>query len=789
FNYNGIYGFQSPTKLPETLNAFEQASAINHQLKYIGVPANDPRYYAADELDYFRNNSFSWVDALWRNPYTTQHNVDVSGGSQNVKYFLGSSYNYSTGSFDNIDFKKFNLRGNLDVNLSRNIKISLDLNTDTRNTSGPSWDVNNLRYEDLYKAIAFRSAMVPPYINGEPVGNFVEWHPGSVLNLEAGYNRRRWTGLNAQAAINYTVPFVKGLSARASYNRYNRDIYQKNFNLPYNMTLFNLTGTNNHIIGTDPVGVRPRAAQEFLNSRYENIWRYQVNAQINYKRNFGRHGIDALAVYEQAEDYSTNFNAQRNEFISPVLDQYSGGSPVNSVANGSEFENGRLSYVGVLSYNYAQKYMVEGSFRYDGSAIFAPENRWGLFPALALGWRISAEPFFEKFKFISDLKLRASVGILGQDNVDPYQYIQIYQPTNGAVFGTPTTGVEQGVLANPAITWEESKTYNLGLDSRFWNDKMTLKLDVFRREAYNILGPPTETLPNTLGIPVGDQNYRAVNSKGFEIELGYSATSRSKNGLSFNARANFGYATNEVIRTNEAENIRSYLRQTGANTGRIFGYIATGVIRTQDELSKLPAGYTILGVAPQLGMLNYKDIRGVTSDEPDGRITVDDREVIGQYNSPPINYGLTLGTTWKSLSVDILLQGFAGSFAMLPTAGRDIQARVEESSYRFWADSWSPENPNGKYPGYRVTGFRTRFDESTMFLVNNSFLRLKNINISYSLPKQTFQRIGLTNVRVFFTGSNLFMIYSKNDIYDPEMNNIQSYPMMKNFSFGLNVGL
>ncbi|HYK55158.1 MAG TPA: hypothetical protein VEV15_01685, partial [Flavisolibacter sp.] len=181
----------------------------------------------------------------------------------------------------------------------------------------------------------------------------------------------------------------------------------------------------------------------------------------------------------------------------------------------------------------------------------------------------------------------------------------------------------------------------------------------------------------------------------------------------------------------------------------------------------------------------------VTSDEPDGKITAEDRDVIGQYssNSAPINYGMSLGASWKNLSVDVLLQGVSGGYAMLPTAGRDIQARPEESSFRYWADSWSPENPNGKYPGYRVLNYRTRYDESTLFLMNNSFLRVKNISVSYGLPKSITQKAGLNTIRIFFTGSNLFMLYSGNKIYDPEMNSITSYPMMKAYSFGLNLGL
>ncbi len=220
-SYSGLYGFQEPTKIPETLNAFEHASAINHQLRYIKTPESDPRYYSQDELDYFANNSWNWVDEMWKNPLTTQHTLDVSGGSKNVKYFLRGSYNYSSGSFNNIDYRKLNLRGNVDVSLTKNLRVSLDINTDTRTTNGPSWDVNNWRFEDLYKALLFRPSMVPPYVNGLPVGNWVEWHPGVVLNPDAsGYNKRKWTGLNTMVTLNYNVPFVKGLSAKASINRY-----------------------------------------------------------------------------------------------------------------------------------------------------------------------------------------------------------------------------------------------------------------------------------------------------------------------------------------------------------------------------------------------------------------------------------------------------------------------------------------------------------------------------------------------------------------------------------------
>lgn len=793
-NYNGIYGIQTPTNIPESLNAFEHASAINHALRYNNVPETDARYYTQDELDYFRNNSWNWVEELWRDPITTQHALDVSGGTEHVKYFLGGSYNYATGAFDNLDYRKLNVRGNVDVSVTENLTVSLDLNTDTRNTNGPSWDVGNWRQEDLYKALMLRPSMVPPYVNGLPVGNWVEWHPGVVIDPAlAGYNKREWTGLNTMFTLNYEVPFVEGLGVKASINRYKRDTYNKQFNLPYEMTLFNTLGEHNHIVGDQPVGIRPRAAAEFLQSRYEQLKRYQFNAQLNYQRNFGKHNVDALLVYEQAEQDDIWFNGRRDDFISSSIDQYVAGSPApeNSAVDGTHIQSARISYVGLASYNYDQRYLLEASFRYDGSVAFAPENRWGFFPAGSVGWRISNEPFFN-VDFIDDLMIRTSVGVLGNADVGNFQWMQSYDIVYGAIFDEPSFGLQPGVLANRDITWEKSLSYNAGFDTRLWDSRISLKLDLFYRNTYDILGSRQLSLPSTFGALMPDENYQEIDSRGFEVELGYNSQFEgSQSPITYFVRGNFGYATNEVVLLDEAENIRPYQSKIGrpVDSDELFGYVATGILRTQAELDALPEGYTILGIEPQLGMLNYQDIRGPNSDEPDGRITEDDQTYLAKYNVPPMNFGLSLGASWGSFSIDALLQGVAGHQIMMHTNGRDIQARAEESSFGYWADSWSPDNPDGAYPGYRNTHYRTRFDESSFWLQDGSFVRLKNLNISYSLPEGLTSRINANNIRLFFTGTNMLLLYSGVKTHDPEVNNIRAYPMMKTYSFGLNINL
>ncbi|WP_114781867.1 SusC/RagA family TonB-linked outer membrane protein [Botryobacter ruber] len=792
FSYSGTVGVQTPTKIPETLNAYEHASQINHQLRYNNIPESNSKYYTQDELEYFKNNSWNWVDEMWRDPISTQHTLDVRGGSDKVRYFMGGSYNYATGSFDNLDYKKLTLRGNIDVSVTKNLKVSLDFNADRRNTNGPSWQAGNWRQEDLYKALLVRPSLVPPYINGQPVGNWVEWHPGVVIDRsKAGYIENEWTGMNAIVSLNYKVPFVEGLGLKTSINGYKRDRYNKQFNLPYDMTVFNTLGEHNHIVGDVPVDSKTRAAQEFLQSRYDKMERYQFNTQLNYQRSFGDHNLDGLLVYEQAEQDDTWFNGRRDEFLSPAVDQFVAGGTVNSQVDGRQSQSARISYVGLVGYNYAQKYLLEASFRYDGSVIFAPERRWGFFPSASAGWRVSEESFFrDNVGFINDLKLRASVGMLGNDNVGDFQWQQSFSIPDGAIFDNPTRGLQPGVLANRNITWEKSLSYNAGIDTRFLNNKLNLKLDAFYRNTYDILGSRQLSIPSTFGANMPDENYQEVDSRGFEIELGYNNKfGAGKNTVNYFVRGNFGYATNEVIKYDQGENTRPYQSVIGRPIGGIRGYVATDIIRTQDDLDALPSGYTILGAQPQLGMLNYKDLRGPNSDEPDGRITSDDMEFIADYRVPPMNFGFSLGASWRSLSIDALFQGVAGSYAMLSTVGRDIQARTEESSMAYWADSWSPENPDGQYPGYRGGGYRTRFPESTFWLQDLSFMRLKNLTISYSLPKKLTQGLKIENTRVFFNGTNLLTLYSGTKLYDPEINTINSYPMMKNYSIGLNIVL
>ena len=806
FSYNSSVGTQEPTRIPPSLNAFQHATAINNALAYSKIPTTDARYYTPDELDYFKTHSWDWIQALWRDPMDAQHSLNIRGGAEGVRYFLSGSLLDATGSFDNLSFKRITTRGNLDVDLTDRLKASVDFSSTRRDRHGPSWGINasgvqDWGQEDLYKALALRTRMVPPYIDGLPVGNWVEWHPGVVISNESGYNKVNWLEYNATARLTYRLPFVTGLNATLAYYKGYAEGYRKQFNLPYQMTVFNTTGTHNHIVGDQPVGLRPRSDIDFLlnNDGRDNF--YQVNAQLNYVGAVGNHHFDGLLVYEQAASDSSWFEGQRNAFISPNIDQFVAASSEDSWVDGRQQQRARSSYVGSLGYDYARRYFLQTSFRYDGSVIFAPEHRWGFFPSISAGWRLTDEPFF-KSKFFDELKLRASYGIVGNDAVDPFQWRPGYDFELGAIFDSPTLGLTPSNLANRAITWEKAKSYNFGVDSRFWHNRMSVTVDLFYRNTYDILGSPQQRVPSTFGGVLADSNYQEIDAGGFEVELGYDGTAGdAARPIRFSLHGTLGYATNRIVRLNEAQNIRKYQSRIGRTTApnsSCFGYVYGGMLRTQADIDALPPNYTIIGVPPQLGMLNYKDLRGVGqgNDAPDGKITSDDQNWICDYDSPPLSYGITLGASWRGLRFSALLQGAAGFKRMMHANGRDIQARAEEASYGYWADSWTPDNPDGAYPGYRIpftggSSYRTSYPVSSFWLRDASFLRLKNLTVSYLLPERLTNALGVSTATLHFTGTNLLML---NDHFgdwgfDPEMNNIRSYPLMKTFAVGMDVSL
>ncbi|MDR1103486.1 MAG: TonB-dependent receptor, partial [Tannerella sp.] len=812
--YNGSYGLSDPTRIPTMQNAYEHATFINDGLRVGGANATDANWFTDDELAHYKTHSYDWIKEAWRNPMLTQHAVNVSGGNQHVRYFIGGSNYYETGGFDNMNFNKYTLRGNVEANITKNLIASLNLNLDTRKDHKPYWVNDNDRdsMDDTWSSfLLLTSAFFPPYINGLPVrpATFAQTsHIMEVINRGGEvYNNRKYTNQEASISLQYNVQSVEGLSLKALYNHYNRQQFTKKFNIPQTLHVFKTAGEHGHIVTDEPTGETWTRGGDgnILDERYDDDNSYQFNAFANYDRTFGNHSISAVFIYEQAEGTGDWFKASTKNFINAAIDQFPAGSKntADFGVDGNGFEYGRQSYAGRIHYGYADKYLVELSARYDGSVRFAPDRRWGFFPSASAAWRISEENFFrENVSFVDQLKLRGSVGLLGNDFVDvngdgvadSWQWMSAYGFDRGAEYGGAANGLKAGVIANPEITWEKSLTYDGGLDLAFLNNRLTASLNLFYKHTYDVLGSRIKVLPVTFGGNMPAENYGVVDSHGYELELGY--IDRIGDDFTWHIGGNLSYSTNKIVEIDEAENIRPYQSKKGLNDDREMGFVYTDIIRTQADLDALPEGYTINGDVPQLGMLNYKDIRGVTGDAPDGKITAEDRDWILEHKLPPVSYGIYLGAEWKNLALEVLFQGFAGHDVIYEQ--RKVSGGTNEKNYAFWNDHWTPENSGAKYP--RAESSRYMWGDmaaSSFWVKDGSFLRLKNINLSYSLPKPFLSKVRISQAKVLLTATNLFLLIDHIKDFDPELGinsgiaatgngNITRYPPMKNVSLGLN---
>jgi TonB-linked SusC/RagA family outer membrane protein len=599
---------------------------------------------------------------------------------------------------------------------------------------------------------------------------------------------------------------------------------------------------------------------------------YQFNAQIDYARTFGKHDVSAALIYEQAANNGEDVKARKSDYVvfdRPFFTDFGGTDRTRWGLDGSGWESGRVSYIGRANYTYDSKYLAEFSFRQDLSSKFGPKrkNRAGFFPSAGLAWRMSEEGFIQNgLPWINNLKLRGSIGLTGNDAIDADQwYAKANIGEDGYYTGgaaNPSAGTSFGKVPNLLITWEKSLYHNIGLDVGFLNNLFTFSGQYWFKHTYDILGNPISTIPDTFGGEFGDINYGKANSFGLDFELGFNK--QINKDLFVYAKGNFGWSGNKLIEYAEG-NIQPWLSKIGKNWDRIAGVQADGVIQTMRDTGKtqpkhpntsaanspdgmvklyeittstggkyiIPADYWYTDSSRFIDNGNYNSLRpgwvfyrdlgvrdngdGTTSGTAgyyDGNAT-DQTWKIDHLN-PPYNYGLLLGANWKGLSLDVFLQGTAGNQKMLFLENQ-ANTYWYGSGFDFWmSDSFSAiDNPTGKYPLIVNAPADTGFGGGSTFWVRDaSFLRLKNVTVSYDLPKKILSKSGLSAVRVYVTGNNLALLWNPLKWYDPEMSGGSSrqqeeiatqyetnnpatmynmpsgaatYPLTRTVTFGLNV--
>lgn len=789
--YNYSYTFDTPSKIPEYVGSADMVRLMNYTRTSRGLAP----VYDAEEVEYFNHNDpgKAWYDLAYQNPVLQRHVITASGGSEKVKYFISGSAFDQTAFVKNADYKKYVFRSNLDVNFTKNLKGTfrfsyhngINKRFAAQEDLGSGFETQN-EFGYTWGRLLYYLADVPPKTAD---GHFI--NPGWIGNMlamieEGGTFTRNERNIDLQMELTYKVPFIEGLSLSGKlspgYKAANIKLYE------LKTTLYDVVkeGTNGKIFTDEIIGpmksAYPNKERLVKQQRIEN--NYQLNFSANYVKAIGKHNVDAIFVYEQSEGTFDDFYGVREGFPLLQKDQFwaTGSSRTDSYVGGNEREYGRASYIGRLAYNYDGKYLFNFTTRRDGSMLFAPDYRWGVFPSVSAGWVISEENFLDS-KFIDFLKLRASWGLAGNDAVGGWKWSESFSVTGDYLFGTsPQPRVGYNGIINQKLTWEKTSEVNIGLDSRFLNNFM-FSAEYYRRNNYDILDSRIASLPVSFGGSMPPENYGKVSPRGWELELGYTDNIRDVN---FEVKGSFSYATNEVKVRDVAQNTRDVDNPNGRPTDYVKMLVATDIIRTQEDLDALPAGYSIYGLAPKLGMINYEDVSGVTDGVPDGKIDDYDRQVLeGKHFLPPYTFGLNLNARWKGFGAGIFFQGVTG-VSKLYNDGYGRRFFDGARPPVAWLDSWSPENTDASMPEPVSWDGSRDYVESTFWLKSGNYLRLQNVNLNYSLPKVICQKLSISDVTFILSGTNL-LTFTNFDYYDPTAAEMRSYPTMKSYTMGLNV--
>ena len=793
-NYSYSYGFDSRTKNSELTSAVELGEMYNR----INGEA-DPAGWAwsKEEIDHFRTINGGWgydqLSTVWERPTTQTHNFSISGGTERIKYFGAASYVRQTGFMKPLKYDKYNIRLNVTAEVTKELELFAGLAIYNNYQ-------NSMVFEGPYNAYQKLRIWQPDQPVYTDNGEFVDYgwiqNMGAIVDGAAGYNKNQY--LKPQAVINltYRAPFLKGLSAKVSFSRSWTNNINSTFNTNYKMAVMPRTGPNRHIVSTNDEDIlywkNSSNGREYLQKTSNWSGDKQLNFQLNYNNTFGDvHRVSAALVTEWYEGNGAGVWGYRQDFPVYRTDQFWAASSSSQDTDGggaTDWTNGRMSYIGQFNYTYDDKYLVNFSFREDGSMNFAPGKRWGFFPAGSLGWVISREGFFNSLTpGISFLKVRASVGLTGNDSVGGWQWQESYRSGNSAYFGeggSRYTGITYGSVVNKNLTWEKALSYNFGVDVNFLNH-WEAKVDYWYRNSYDILGNRQNTLPTTFSLSMPAENYGKIHAQGVDFELGYSGASHD---FTYFGRLTASYGWNKVKVKDYAENAQFVDIPVGKATNYIAGYQFDRIIRNQAELDAFNCehpDYNFGGRKPELGQMVYKDISGPDG-IPDGIINSWDRVILKKRNNPVI-MGLNLGGSWKGIAVDMMFSGALGHKKWI----YDLCEGVEwNRMWRNWYyDSWTPDTPDASLPRRKSANEGNTYDQSTDFwLKDASFLRMKYLTISYTLPKNQFYNKVFDSIRLYASGTNLFVISKfNNKYYDPEIGHGNAYPVMRTISFGVDV--
>lgn len=808
-SYNMYYGIQTPAEQLKTVDAYHRMILMNE--KYVRSTAQNgaatPKY-SAEEMEAYRNGTYpstDWYGAVMRGAAPQQeHNVSVSGGVKDkVNYFVNFAYSDQEGFFrkNALDYNRYNLRANLEANVTKNLKAIVRLNgilDEKMRQNKSTWEI----FGDLWRS----NPENPIYADDEQIRYY---HMSDINNVAAsidpamsGYYQTKSHIFQGSGSLEWKIPQIEGLLVKTLFSYDWTGDETNNYKRSYNEYLYNETSDS---YDTYPQQ-SPMSLRRSSSTEYATLWQ----TQINYERTFAKaHHVTVMGSYEEYHTLSDGIYAQRYLAL-PLPYLYTGNAEDQIGSDNGVSELTRKSFIGRLNYDYLSRYMIEAAFRYDASSKNAKSKRWGFFPSVSAGWRMSEEKFFQKaLPFVDNAKLRVSYGRMGYDGnlnnqwLDGYDYPDAAGSSlnkdfpRGYVFdGEYINSIGFRSVANPNISWYTYDTYNLGLDVDMWNKLLSFSLDLFLRNGNGLLATRNVSVPATFGSTFSQENINSDQSKGFELEVGHQNHIRD---FFYEVKGNVSMTRTKWRHREQGNFTNTYNNWRNNNHNRYndiwWGKEGNGQYSSWDDI-RYSDVYVDNNALP--GDQHFKDWNGdgVIDDLDTHPIATSTASGSTKYNYPLLNFGLLLSGSWKGFDLSMMFQGSGMSYI---SYGDQLTSPLgwDGNAIKMFLDRWhledsslDPYDPSAKWiTGYYQYGAKGFDTNSTYGIQKGTYLRLKTLEFGYTLPHRWLASFGVKTLRLYFSAYNLLTITGVKGM-DPEHPSEtygQIYPLNRTYNFGANL--
>lgn len=778
--YSGYAGLQKPTAFPEFINSWEYATAMNETTKGGGGYTDEEiqKFKDGSDTDNYPNSDF--IGEFFKgSAMQTGHNFNLSNNTERVQYSFSMGYLNQKGIVKKNSYDRYNARLNIVTSIRDNLKLTTRLSaiqtSDDQPAPPATLDFNDM-IGTISQVVRFPAIYPIRLANGDwGTGNSQKGTPISFLENDS-YYKDRSSNMGGNIRLDWTVISGLTLSAIGGYtqesSRTKRFLSSQRLN--------------------DRITLGPATLNQ--SNPYNDYKTFQALA--DYRKTLGRHDFKVLAGYSYEAGYNEDLTAFRQNFPTNDLTELNVGSPDGQKNTGTASEWGLESLFGRVQYSFNQRYLLEGVVRYDGSSRFPTSKKYAVFPSIAAGWLLSEEDFLKgKVDWLSELKLKGSFGVLGNQNVGNYPYQNILNSGYNYPFGGGISpGVARKTIVDPDLKWESTRTADVGVEGSFLNRALTFSATYYDRYTYDILVSPGGSVSNVLGFDVGLQNSGKLKNKGWEFMLGYQ---KRVNDWSYGATLNYATVTNEVIDLGVG-NVTQPNGLVGNGSSLFigypmqlyYGYQTDGLFVDEADVASW-ADMGSINPSAQPGDIRYMDISGPDG-VPDGKVDpVYDRKVLGS-QIPKHTYGLNLNLSYKNFDLSALILGISGVKGLLNGYAGTALNNLGNIQRWQYDGRWTEGNPDRNALHPRMQQIPSSGTPNTLssdfWLLNASYLRLKNLQVGYSLPKSVTNNWKIDGLRVHVSGENLFTKDSYRKGWDPEINSGGGYyAIMRTFTFGVNL--